>query len=83
MACSLCLERRPDHCCLGLVVDWPKEIGKSQQRQEMTVEANVIGVLFFNFFFFAAKVPGVSESHCQIENKIMSADKLMEIWGLI
>ena len=48
----------------------------------MAVEANVIGFLLFNVFF-AAKVPGVSESHCQIENKIMNADKLMEIWGLI
>lgn len=81
MACSLCLERRPNHCCLGLDVDWPKEIDKSQQRQ-MAVEANVIGFLLFNVFF-AAKVPGVSESHCQIENKIMNVDKLMEIWGLI
>ena len=48
----------------------------------MAVEANVIGFLLFNVFF-AAKVPGVSESHCQIENKIMNVDKLMEIWGLI
>lgn len=76
MSCSLCLERRPNHCCLGLVVDWPKEIDKSQHRQ-MAVEANVIGFLFFNVLLLP------KSQECQIENKIMSADKLMEIWGLI
>lgn len=51
---------------LCLVIDWPREVDKSQQRHcsDFKQEKGPDDVLVF-ISVFAARLPGVSESHCQ------------------